>query len=80
MEFGLIGWILFMVMMVFVMEKSFKEGSKYNLFLIAVACLMLMDTFENMMAGNDFFTIFTYCLPAAALVLNQSNSRKRVAA
>lgn len=80
MEFGLIGWILFMVMMVFVMEKSFKEGSKYNLFLIAVACLMLMDTFENMLAGNDFFTIFTYCLPAAALVLNQSNSRKRVAA
>ncbi len=75
MEFGLIGWILFMVMMVFVMEKSFKEGSRYNLFLIAVGCLVFMDTFENMLAGNDFFTIFTYCLPAAALSLNHSNSR-----
>lgn len=67
MSFGWLGLLVFFVMLVIILEKAFKENSKYNIFLVGFVCLLLVNTFENIFACNDFFTIFAYSLPAVSL-------------
>lgn len=66
MSFGWVGLLIFFVMLIIILERSFKEDSNYNIFLVGFVCLLLINTFENIFACNDFFTIFAFCLPAVS--------------
>lgn len=70
-QFGWLGWITFTLMLVVVLEKSFKEGSKYNVFLLALLCVILLNTFENCFTCCNTLSFFSYVLIAVALRFNK---------
>ncbi|MBE5739547.1 MAG: O-antigen ligase family protein [Clostridiales bacterium] len=61
-QFGLVGWIIFFAVLIFIFEKSFKENEKSNLFLIGFICLIFLNTFESVLFCNNYFMIFAYLL------------------
>lgn len=70
-EFGWIGYITFFVMVVSILEYSYREGSKYNVFLVGFILVIFLNTFENMFTCCGYMQFFVYCLPAIALRINQ---------
>lgn len=52
------------------MELSFKENSKYNLYLLGFVSLVLMNTFENGLVSNGGFSVLAYMLISLAYCFN----------
>lgn len=69
-QFGWLGWTIYILSLICIFERVFQEDSPYNFYLIAFSCLLLMNTFENMMVCNEGFTIFPYFLLAVPWKLN----------
>lgn len=66
-QFGWVGWLAFFSMYIFIIIKCFTPDSVANIFLWGFICLLLLNTFENAMVCNDYFTIFPYILLAVPL-------------
>ncbi|MCM1140871.1 MAG: O-antigen ligase family protein [Muribaculum sp.] len=73
-QFGWLGFATFTAMYCLIMEKCFSPRSRSNIFLIAFACLLILNTFENAFLANGYFTIFPYFLTAIAWQLKNSKS------
>lgn len=71
-EYGWLGWLTFFGMVVSIMEKVFREKSRYNVFAIAFLNVIFLNTFENVFACCNMFVVFTYMLPAVALCIHRS--------
>lgn len=71
-EYGWIGWLTFYGMVVAIMEKVFRENSKYNVFAMAFVSIIFMNTFENVFSCCNVFVVFSYMLPAVALCIHRS--------
>lgn len=70
-NFGWIGYVIFYILLISVLEFSYREGSKYNIFLVGFMCVIFLNTFENMFTCCDYMQFFVYCLPAIALRVNR---------
>lgn len=66
-QFGWMGWLIFVILLVTVLEKTFLEASKYNIFLVGFLCVLLLNTFENVFVCNNHFMVFSYLLLAVPL-------------
>lgn len=75
--FGWLGWITFAAMYCAIMEKCFSKDGKTNIFLIAFSSLLILNTFENALLANGYFTIFPYFLLAIAWQLKYYKSEVR---
>lgn len=73
-EYGWIGWLTFYGMVVAIMEKVFRENSKFNVFAMAFASIIFMNTFENVFSCCNLFVVFSYMLPAVVLCIHRSGS------
>lgn len=73
-EFGWIGWLTFMGMVVYLLEYTFREGSIYNLFLIGFLCVIFLNTFENVFTCCDILSFFPYIFIGIALRINKDIS------
>lgn len=71
-EYGWLGWLTFYGMVVAIMEKVFRENSRYNVFAIAFVSVIFLNTFENVFSCCNMFVVFTYMLPAVALCIHRS--------
>lgn len=71
-EYGWIGWLTFYCMVVAIMEKVFRDNSRYNVFAIAFVSVIFLNTFENVLSCCNMFVVFTYMLPAVALCIHRS--------
>lgn len=69
--FGRVGYVTFYVLLISVLENAYREGSKYNIFLVGFVCVIFLNTFENMFTCCDYMQFFVYCLPAIALRVNR---------
>lgn len=65
-QFGWLGFATFSAMYCLIMEKCFAKDGYSNIFLIAFACLLVLNTFENTLFADNCFTIFPYFLFAIA--------------
>lgn len=61
-QYGWLGWITFITIVIAILECCFLPGSKYNILLYAFVVLLLMNTYENALFANNYFTIFPYFL------------------
>lgn len=71
-EYGWLGWLTCFGMVVAIMEKVFRENSRYNVFAIAFVSVVFLNTFENVFSCCNMFVVFTYMLPAVALCIHRS--------
>ena len=71
-EYGWMGWLTFYGMVIAIMEKVFRENSKYNIFAIAFVSIIFMNTFENVFSCCNVFVVFSYMLPAVVLCIHRS--------
>jgi hypothetical protein len=66
-EFGWIGWSTFVLMLVVLFEKCFNEREeRANIFLLAMVCFIILNTFENALLANGAFSILPYFFFAIA--------------
>lgn len=65
-QFGWLGWGTFILMVIIILEKVFKENSNSNIFLAGFLCLWIVNTFENAFLADNAFTILPYILLAIA--------------
>jgi hypothetical protein len=66
-EFGWIGWSTFVLMLVMLFEKCFNESNfRANIFLLAMVCFIVLNTFENALFANGAFSILPYFFFAIA--------------
>lgn len=78
-QFGWIGWLIFFVMLIMVLENSFIEGanySKYNVFLVGFLMLLFLSTFENALVANGYVTVFVYIFISATISIKRRYWRK----
>jgi hypothetical protein len=66
-QFGWVGWFAFAFIYVVLIEKCYdSKHPKTNIFLLAFACLLLLNCFENAFLANGYFTIYPYFFFAIA--------------
>lgn len=69
-EWGWLAYITYIAIVIALMELSFKENSKYNLYLLGFVSLVLMNTFENGLVSNGGFSVLAYMLISLAYCFN----------
>jgi O-antigen ligase len=72
-QFGWVGFILYIVIIVGIMEKCFEDGATNNIFLIGFLCTIFLNSFENVLFADNLFTIFPYMLIATAWSIKKSH-------
>lgn len=61
-QFGWIGWIIFISVLVYIFERSFSKNSTSNIFILGFVCLIFLNTFESVLFCNNYFMPFAYLL------------------
>ncbi len=69
-EWGWLAYITYIAIVIALMELSFKENSKYNLYLLGFVSLVLMNTFENGLVSNGGFSVLAYMFISLAYCFN----------
>lgn len=69
--FGWIGWITFYTILVLVLEKVYKKGSEYNVFIYAFLSILFLNTFENVFTCCNVISFFPYVFLSVALRINR---------
>lgn len=77
-QFGWVGWIIFFGVLIYILEKSFKEGETRNLFLIGFLCLLFLNTFESVLFCNNYFMPFSYLL--IGMCWNKNTTKEKMLA
>lgn len=75
-QFGWLGMITFAIMYCAIMEKCFSKKGCSNIFLLAFSSLLILNTFENALFANGYFTIFPYFLLAIAWQIKYSRTSR----
>ena len=70
-NFGWVGYITFYALLISVLEYAYREGSKYNVFLIGFMSVIFLNTFENVFVCCGYMQFFVWVLPAIAIRINQ---------
>lgn len=73
---GISGYFLFIVSMVFLLEKGFEPQSRNNIFLYGFLALFLLNTFENVMICNNTYMLFQYTLLAIPISLKRKKENE----
>ena len=73
---GISGYCLFIVSIIFLLEKGFELQSKNNIFLYGFLALFLLNTFENVMICNNTYMIFQYMLLAIPISLKRKKENE----
>ena len=76
-QFGWLGWIIFAIMYCSLMERCYRYNSKFNIFLFGFGCVLLLNSFENVLFACNVFSIFPYILfaiPWRLLILGKRKS------
>ena len=69
-QYGWLGWVSFIAMVVYLIEVSYQRNC---IFLYGFVLLFVLNTYENALVGNGFFTIFPYLLVAIAWNLKKQH-------
>lgn len=69
-NFGWVGYITFYIMLISVLEFAYREGSKYNVFLVGLMSVIFLNTFENSFTCCGYLQFFVWVLPAIAIRIN----------
>lgn len=69
-SFGLFLWITYMF---FIVLRAAKSNESSNIFLVAFALTIFLNTFENVYIVNNYFTPLPYALLALPLYLKRRN-------
>lgn len=69
-QFGWIGWIVYMVLLIAILEKAFRENAVGNLFLATFVCLVFLNSFESVLVCDNVFAVFSYILLGVGWKLN----------
>lgn len=75
-QFGWLGWITFAIIYIRIMETCFVPNSRSNIFLFAIGCILILNSFENAFLANSYFSIFSYIL--LAIPLNIKSNTKTI--
>ena len=70
-NFGWVGYITFYALLISVLEYAYREGSKYNVFLVGFMSVIFLNTFENVFVCCGYMQFFVWVLPAITIRINQ---------
>lgn len=77
-QFGWLGWSIFALMYCSLMEACYQATSRSNIFLFGFGCVLLLNSFENVLFACNTFSIFPYILFAIPWRLKMKYQKRSI--
>ena len=72
LEFGWVGWVIFVYFLIRILEECYSDRKEVNIIILAFLATLFANTFENLIAGNDYITVFPYVVLGVSLSIKSS--------